>query len=63
MANSKGVWGITYNDYTMEIVLAYDVWQIIDSCKLKYDSDYIISIVRLDFAFGDEDFLDLTEND
>ena len=60
MANSKGVWCITYSDYTVEFVLAETVWQIIDSCKLKYDTDYIVSINRVDFAYGDEEFLDLT---
>ena len=63
MANSKSVWSITYSDYTVEFVLACNVWQIIDSCKLKYDTDYIVSINRVDFAYGDEEFLDLTNND
>lgn len=63
MGNSKGVWSITYSDCTVEFVLAYNVWQIIDSYKLKYDTDYIVSINRVDFAYGDEEFLDLTNND
>lgn len=61
MANSKGIWCITYSDYTTEFVKAYTVWQIIDSCKLKQDTDNIVNIIRIDFAGGWEEEDSMTD--
>lgn len=61
MANSKAIWCITYSDFSTEFVKAHDVWQIVSSYKLEKDTDYIVSIIRIDFCYDCEDIKDLTD--
>lgn len=60
MASSKYVWCVMYNDYTIELIAAQNVYQIMNCGELKQDIDNIIQIIRLElYSTWDEEIINI----